>query len=355
MMKKSLNKEVLTAFTQNEESYQVERLGNGLINHTYKISDDKSGKTLLIQQINKNVFKKPVDVQNNYLKLFQYKNGTKDIFFPAPVHLKSSDTLFVDSGGNYWRAFEFLDGTITLDVPHNAEQAKNTARTFGQITAFLSSFDAEELNIVIPDFHNLSFRYHQFEQALANADSERVRKAATLIQEVKSREKYKDFYEHITQSTDFPKRVMHHDAKIANVLFDKKTGKVICAIDFDTTMPGYFFSDLGDMIRSMACNNDEHSTDFDNLHIRKDFYKAIVNGYLEVMNEYLTGEEKKYIHSAGLIMIYMQAVRFIADYLNNDIYYQISYSEQNFDRGTNQVTLLKDLEQFLSEEYNFTL
>ncbi|MGC4039158.1 MAG: phosphotransferase, partial [Chitinophagaceae bacterium] len=167
--------------------------------------------------------------------------------------------------------------------------------------------------------------------------------------------KYKDFYNRITQSADFPIRVMHHDAKIANVLFDAKTGRVICAIDFDTTMPGYFFSDLGDMIRSMACSSDEHNTDFVNLHIRKDFYKAIVNGYLEVMNNYLTSEEKKYIHSAGLIMIYMQAVRFIADYLNNDTYYQISYAEQNFDRGLNQITLLKDLEHFLSEEYHFSL
>ncbi|MCW3116875.1 MAG: phosphotransferase [Chitinophagaceae bacterium] len=148
---------------------------------------------------------------------------------------------------------------------------------------------------------------------------------------------------------------MHHDAKIANVLFDKKTGQVICAIDFDTTMPGYFFSDLGDMIRSMACSSDEHNTDFSHLHIRKDFYKAIVSGYLGVMNNYLTDEEKKYIHSAVLLMIYMQAVRFFADYLNNDVYYQISYPEQNFDRATNQLTLLRNLEQFLSEEYNFSL
>jgi Ser/Thr protein kinase RdoA (MazF antagonist) len=354
-MKKSLNKEVLNAFSQDNGTFRVEQLGNGLINHTFKISDNISGKTLLLQQINKNVFKNPVDVQDNYLKLWEYKNGTKEIFFPSPVHLKGADTLFIDSDGNYWRAFEFLGGTVTLDVPHNEEQAKATAKTFGQITAFLSSFNIAELNIVIPDFHNLSFRYSQFEDALMHANAGRLQKAAHLIAEVKSRKKYQEFYERITLSAAFPKRVMHHDAKIANVLFDKKTGNVICAIDFDTTMPGYFFSDLGDMIRSMACSSDEHNTDFANLHIRKDFYKAIVSGYMEVMNNYLTDEEKKYIHSAGLLMIYMQAVRFLADYLNNDTYYQISYGEQNFDRSTNQVTLLKNLEQFLSEEYNFSL
>jgi Ser/Thr protein kinase RdoA (MazF antagonist) len=354
-MNKIPHKEVINAFTGTEEKYSIEQLGNGLINHTFKLLQKNSGKALLIQQINKNVFKKPFDVQDNYIKLYQYKNGSKQILFPSPVEYKNDETLFIDPDGNYWRAFEFLGGTKTLDVPHNPEQAYATARTFGQITAFLSSFDAEKLNIVIPDFHNLAFRYKQFEDSLKNAKQERLTKAALLIEEVKSRG-YKNFYtEIITRPADFPKRVMHHDAKIANVLFDKETGKVICAIDFDTTMPGYFFSDLGDMIRSMACSSDEHNTDFDNLHIRKDFYKAIVKGYLEVMNDYLTAAEKKYIHSAGLIMIYMQAVRFIADYLNNDTYYQISYPEQNFDRGLNQITLLKNLEQFLSEEYNFSL
>lgn len=354
-MAKSPDKDVLTAFSTDDEHLTVEQLGNGLINHTYKISDEKNKKVLLLQQINKNVFKKPLDVQDNFIKLWKYKNGTKNITFPTPVQLKKAGTLFIDRNGNYWRAFEFLKGTVTLNVPQNADQARATAKTFGQLTAYLSSFEAESLHVVIPDFHNLSFRYTQFEEALATAKPARLQKAATLIQEIQSRKKYKNFYDRIIQSSAFPKRVMHHDAKIANVLFDKETGNVICAIDFDTTMPGYFFSDLGDMIRSMACSSDEHSTDFATLHIRKDFYKAIVSGYLEVMNDYLTKDEKQYIHSAGLLMIYMQAVRFIADYLNDDIYYQISYPEQNFDRALNQLTLLRNLEQFLADEYNFSL
>ncbi|MES1220758.1 MAG: phosphotransferase [Bacteroidota bacterium] len=354
-MTRTLDKEVLSAFSNGNEYNSVEQLGNGLINHTFKITDEKNNKILLLQQINKNVFKKPFDVQDNFIKLWQYKNGAKHILLPTPVHSKKTETLFIDKDKNYWRAFEFLNGTVTLDVPQNADQAKATAKTFGQLTAFLSSFNAESLNVVIPDFHNLSFRYHQFEEALVTAKPARLQKAATLIEDVKNRKKYKEFYDGLTKSSAFPKRVMHHDAKIANVLFDKETGNVICAIDFDTTMPGYFFSDLGDMIRSMACSSDEHNTEFAKLHVRKDFYKAIVSGYLEVMNDYLTDEEKKYIHSAGLLMIYMQAVRFLADYLNNDIYYQISYPEQNYDRAMNQITLLENLEQFLSEEYNFSL
>lgn len=346
-------KEVLSALYPGDDRYDVQQLNSGLINHTYKISKGKNA--LLLQQINKNVFRKPIEVQDNYIKLWEYKNGSSAITFPKPVSFHSSNTLFIDSEGNYWRAFEFLDNTITLDIPKNAEQAKLTAKTFGRITAFLSGFDINSLNIVIPDFHNLSFRYQQFEDAIKSGSKERLEKATTLVEEFKSRKKYKDFYEMVVHSDEFPKRVMHHDAKIANVLFDKRTENVICAVDFDTTMPGYFFSDVGDMIRSMVCSEDEHNTDFDALYVRKDFYKEILSGYLDVMGNHLTESEKKYIHCAGLIMFYMQGLRYISDYLNNDIYYQTRYKEQNFDRAMNQMVLLKKLEDFLSEEYNFSL
>ena len=144
---------------------------------------------------------------------------------------------------------------------------------------------------------------------------------------------------------------MHHDAKISNILFSEETGQVICPVDLDTCMPGYFFSDLGDMIRSMACSEDESSSNFSEINIRKDFYESIVDGYMEVMQKLLTDSEKKFIHYSGLLMTYMQALRFLSDYLNGDMYYRTTYTEQNFDRAKNQLTLLQRLETFLSENY----
>jgi thiamine kinase-like enzyme len=202
------------------------------------------------------------------------------------------------------------------------------------------------LKDTIPDFHNLDLRCKQFEDSLQKNNIERKEKAGELIAELKQRKQYDDFYNSLADSSDYPKRVMHHDAKVANILFSKTTGKVICPIDFDTTMPGYFFSDLGDMIRSMACSHDETSTDFENITIRKEFYDAIVDGYLSVMDKYLTALEKKNIHYAGIIIIYMQALRFMTDYLNGDIYYKTTYPEQNFDRAKNQLVLLQKLEGF---------
>jgi hypothetical protein len=105
----------------------------------------------------------------------------------------------------------------------------------------------------------------------------------------------------------------------------------------------------------MSCSHDETSCEFEAIHIRGEYYEAIVSGYLSVMSQHLTADEINYIHHAGLLMIYMQAIRFLADYLNNDSYYRISYPEQNFDRARNQVILLKQLESYLIKRYNYTL
>lgn len=73
------------------------------------------------------------------------------------------------------------------------------------------------------------------------------------------------------------------------------------------------------------------------------------------MKKYFTDAEMKHIHYAGLIMIYMQALRFLTDYLNGDIYYNIKYPEQNYDRAKNQFILLQQLEKFLEANYNLSL
>ena len=57
-------------------------------------------------------------------------------------------------------------------------------------------------------------------------------------------------------------------------------------------------------------------------------------------------------------MIYMQALRFLTDHLNNDIYYGAKYEDHNFRRANNQVTLLKKIlekEKLLQELVAFKL
>ena len=332
----------------------------GLINQTYKVIIKINGEKFLLQQINDKVFSEPEKVQANYENIWLHLSEMASsgavpdpVTVPRPLDFLDNSRLFCDSRNRYWRMFEFMDGADTFYTATTIIQAKTVAQTFGRITASFESFDPARLHITIPGFHDLSLRFRQFGETLHSRDYERLQKAGLIVNQLKKRERYVSFYDVITESEEFKLRVMHHDAKISNILFDEETGEVICPVDLDTCMPGYFFSDPGDMIRSMACTEGENSVNFSEINIHRDFYEAITSGYLDVMNELLTDSEKKYIHYSGLLVIYMQALRFLSDFLRGDVYYQTTYPDQNFDRAKNQLILLEKLEEMLSDHYNF--
>ncbi len=355
-MKPAIYQEALEAYGNPFHEFSVDPINGGLINQSFKVTSKMNGRSFLLQQLNTVVFKQPEQVQANYEKLWKHlQEEHEGCHIPEPKFFVDNTSFYVDSDGRFWRVFEFMEGTETHSIAENAAQARTVAETFGRFTACFENFDTEQLYITIPGFHNLSERFRQFKASLHQYNFDRLLKAAPLVEELKSRERYANFYDVITESDQFPLRVMHHDAKISNILFDEETGEVVCPVDLDTVMPGYFFSDIGDMIRSIACNEDENSRDFASLEIQEDFYEAILEGYLSVMKDLLTEAEKKYIHFSGLAMLYMQALRFMTDYFSGDIYYKTTYPGQNFDRANNQLVLLKKLETFLKTKYQFSL
>lgn len=347
--------EAVTALLTTGHPYTVEPVSGGLINYTCKVKDLSTGQTFLLQKINRQVFPEPEKIQANYGHLCDYisQNGLT-FFIPEMRFFHGRQHLFTDPSRQSWRAFEFIENGEQLNGTREPVQAAAVAETFARFTATFSKMETEELHTILPGFHDVQSRYVQFTNSLVHASAERLGKAAYLISELKNRQRYAGLYHHFTNSTDFKLRVMHHDAKIANVLFDKSSGKVICPVDMDTVMPGYFFSDLGDMIRSMAGTADENSTEYEQIQIRPDIYQAVLDGYTHGISEFLTEPEKEYLHASGLLLIYMQALRFMTDYLGNDRYYRISYPEQNYDRAKNQLVLLNRLEEFLSNNYKFT-
>jgi Ser/Thr protein kinase RdoA (MazF antagonist) len=332
----------------------IEQLGNGLIHHTYKASQEGNEKSIVLQAINSAVFKEPEKIVSNYLEIYNHLQKNQEaIKIPSPIICSNGQYLFTDEKNIKWRATSFINGSYSPMVAENEESAYTVAKSFARFTYALSNMDLGKLSEIISGFHNLSWRYQQFESALLLAPASLLDKASALIAKLKQRKVLVDFYDHIKKNPDYPTRVMHHDCKISNILFDAKTNWVICPVDLDTVMPGKYFSDLGDMIRSMACTADENNVEWDKINIRPSFYKAILKGYLEGIGDIFTEEEKKNIHYAGLMLIYMQSLRFVADYLNGDIYYKITYPTQNLDRAMNQLILLQKLEEFLEKEYAF--
>lgn len=320
----------------------VEPLTSGLINRTWKITD--GDKQFILQQINIQVFKKPFDVAANIRMINEYLNEHFPAYlFVNPLTNGNGQDIMYDKAEGYFRMFPFIKGSHTVDVVLSAEQAYEAAYQFGTFAKLLSGFDVRKLHTTIPDFHNLLLRYQQFEHSLETGNQKRIRQADSLIKDLKKRIAIVDEFEKLRKNTAVKERVTHHDTKISNVLFNADGGGM-CVIDLDTIMPGYFISDVGDMMRTYLSPANEEEKDFSKIEIREDFFRGIVHGYAKAMNNELTHAEKKLITYSGAFLVYMQALRFLTDYFYNDIYYGARYEEHNFTRAGNQVELLKQME-----------
>lgn len=332
---------VLYQYGIEEQSLAVEPFGSGLINNTWKVTS--SGNEYILQRVNNEVYKEPVDIASNISLIGAYlKENYPGYRFIFPLTASKGDELIYEKGEGYFRMFPFVRGSHSKDVVETAAQAFEAASQFGKFTRLLQGIDIKKLKITIPFFHDLTLRYQQFLMAVEKGNPRRITEAGELISELSSYSGIVTEYEKIKEDPAFRLRVTHHDTKISNVLFDA-AGKGLCVIDLDTAMPGYFISDVGDMMRTYLSPVSEEESDFEKIEVRDEFYKAIVEGYCKEMNDELTATEKKYFFYAGAFMIYMQALRFLTDYLNNDIYYGAKYPEHNFVRAKNQFILLQRL------------
>ena len=338
---------ILKAFGIDTENCEIKPLGDGLINSTWLVKDISKGKDFVFQKINHNVFKSPESITFNIRLVNDYlKKNYPDYLFTSPVKALDGSDMVKSKEGGYFRLFGFIHGSVTHNELEKPIQAFEAAKQFGKFTSLLSGIDVSQLKTTIPDFHNLTLRYEQFTASLKNATPLRYENAREGIEFLVEQKSIVDEYKNITNSSDFKIRVTHHDTKISNVLFDTQD-QGMCVIDLDTVMPGYFISDVGDMMRTYLSPVSEEEKDFSKIKVRPEFFQAIVEGYLSEMKDELTEVEKRSIFYAGKFMIYMQAIRFIADYLNNDIYYGSRYEGHNLVRGLNQVALLK---RYLDQE-----
>jgi len=332
---------VFFAYGIDHDNAQAEAFGNGLINKTWKV--EFGNRKYILQNVNSDIFNEPWLIANNVRAIADFiRDQHPEYLFVTPVQTIRGDEMFHDETFGYFRLMPFIPDSHTIDVVESPEQAYQAAFQFGKFTGSLSGFDVNKLKITLPDFHNLSLRYEQFHNALKNGNAERIKQAQESIKLIRQFEPIVKEFDKIHSGNTFKQRVTHHDTKINNVLFNKQ-GKGICIIDLDTIMPGLFISDVGDMMRTYLSPVSEEESDFSKIVIREDFYRAIVQGYNEYMAKELTADEQQHFLYSGKFIIYMQAMRFLTDYLNNDKYYGAKYPEQNFVRANNQITLLQRL------------
>ncbi|MBQ7099972.1 MAG: phosphotransferase, partial [Oscillospiraceae bacterium] len=145
-----------------------------------------------------------------------------------------------------------------------------------------------------------------------------------------------------------PLRVTHNDTKLNNVLLDKKTRKSLCVLDLDTVMPGLSAYDFGDSIRFGAATAAEDEKDLSKMEMDLHLFEVYTRGFLEAATN-LTDEEIRALPMGAYTMTLEVATRFLKDYLDGDVYFNVAYSEHNLVRARTQMKLVADMEKKMDE------
>ena len=355
---KSQIQRIVEAFDVDGEFELAKPYGNGHINDTRYIEMHKDGETraYILQKINKNVFKNPPELMENYVGVTGFLRGIIEKNGGDPLRetlnvIKSRDGLdyYVDRNGEYWRLLLFVEDSMSYDKVERPEQFYDSAVAFGNFQYLLRDYPAETLHETIVNFHNTPDRIRQFKEALAKDVKGRAKDVKAEIDFVLAREEFAGTLERAHAAGRLPLRVTHNDTKLNNVLFDKRDGKALCVVDLDTIMPGYSVNDFGDSIRFGATTALEDEADLSKVNFDISLYELYVKGFIEGAKGGLTEGELEMLPIGAIMMTYECGTRFLTDYLSGDTYFKIARPEHNLDRARNQFKLVSDMEKVLDK------
>ena len=335
---------------------ECEPFGNGHINDTYRVTlrGEPQESAFILQKINARVFVRPDQVMENVLSVTDWirrrlEERGEDAARGALTVIRTTDgqPYYRDSRGEYWRAYEFIRGAVCYEQAVSEEIFYQSAVAFGNFQYLLSEYPAQELYETIPDFHNTPARYRQFLDALEKDAAGRLSGAAPEAAFLQDRAYLADRLTKAAARGLLPLRVTHNDTKLNNVMIDQTTGKGLCVIDLDTVMPGLSVTDFGDAIRFGASTAAEDETDLEKVHFDRHLYDVYRQGFVEGCRGALTEAELTMLPDGAMVITYEQALRFLTDYLNGDVYYKTARPSHNLDRARTQIRLLAEMERQL--------
>ena len=338
---------IIGQFPEIKDVESIEPLNSGWINKTYRVkTSSEATHDYILQRINHQIFtdiellQRNIEAATAHIRKKLEANGETDInrkvlrFLPTP----DGKTYYYD-GESYWRVSEFITGSQTLEAV-TPESSYLAGLNFGEFQAMLADIP-EELGEIIPNFHNMEFRLQQLREAVADNKAGRLAEVQELVDAIEADADKMCQAEVLFREGKLPKHICHCDTKVSNMLFDEE-GKVLCVIDLDTIMPSFIFSDFGDFLRTAANTGKEDEPELENVRFNMEIFKPFAKGYLESARSFLTPIEIEMLPFAAQLFPYMQAVRFLADYINGDTYYHIQFAGHNLVRTKAQYKLYQE-------------
>lgn len=350
--------EAIAAFpietAQNGSLVERRPYGNGHINDTFLLrctSPDQNETKFILQRMNHDIFKNPPQLMENVVQVTQHlrrtilsQGGDPNRETLNVLQTRNGADWYQDSSQNYWRVFPFIERSVCLEKVESEKDFYDSAVAFGNFQRQLADFPVRKLHETIPNFHNTSSRFEDFQKAVQEGDQSRAALAQAELAFDIDRKQDTAVLTNLLAEGKLPLRVTHNDTKLNNILFDADTHKALCIIDLDTVMPGLSLYDFGDSIRFGANTGAEDETDLSKVELDLSLFEAFTKGYLEGCAGSLTPKEIEMLPMGAKLMTYECGIRFLADFLTGDHYFKTHREHHNLDRARTQFKLVADME-----------
>ncbi len=337
--------EVCKLFRIYDEFLGYETIQMGNVNRTYKVNfrlADGKSKSFLVQNVNTYAFRNPVALMDNIDNVTEHIREKKPGQIALHFHHTADRKTYVIDGENFWRMTNYVQ-SVTYNTVHDTRIVCNAGKAFGEFQMQLADFDITRLYETIPNFHNTRKRYETF---LRSVEEDKAGRAASVREEIDYLLSVQDLACRLTdlqQAGKLPLRVTHNDTKINNVLFHPVDSTAMIVIDLDTVMPGLIGHDFGDAIRFAANFVEEDCPDVEKVGVDLEVFRAFAEGFLSQTASTLTDMEVETLALSCFVLTAELATRFLADYLDGDLYFNIKYPEHNIVRTRCQIALAKDM------------
>lgn len=329
---------------------EIRPLGEGLINDTFFVETEGADPNYILQRKNKNIFKNIPAMMDNihavttHLKKKIVAQGGDPMREALTVTPTVDGKLYYkDEDDEYWAACYCIDNTITYEYADSPALASQGGKGIGKFQAMLSDM-TEPLADILPGFHNMRFRFKQWDEVLRKDPVGRKAEVQEEISWIESRREEMLALWEKAESGEIPTRVTHNDTKISNILFDKQ-GNVLCVIDLDTVLSSIVLNDYGDAIRSYTNAGKEDDENLDNVYIKMDIFEGYTSGYLSETISFLTPAEIENLAFSAKYITFEQVLRFLMDYIDGDNYYKVKNEKHNLVRTHAQYKLLQSMEE----------
>ncbi len=300
----------------------------------------------VVQRINASIFRDPDALAANLVCVTSHvrsalrARGVADLERRClrPVISPAGRALHHAPDGGWWRAFPFVEGTHAIDTPDSPEQAGRAARAFGAFVANLADLEPERLRETIPRFHDLAARRTALENAVR---SDVVGRARDVSRELDAAFRAADGLLAAPELAPgaLPRRVVHNDCKLNNLLLDDRSGEPLCVVDLDTVMAGTVLFDFGELARTGACPTAEDERDLARIRLDPELFRALAAGFVAGARGLLAAAEIRALALAGPLLALENGVRFLTDHLDGDRYFRIARPGHNLDRARAQLRL----------------